>query len=234
MGGRVIAVVPTYNEAENIEELIRKLRALDVEVLVVDDRSPDGTWQIVERMSGEDAEVHLLVRDENRGRGFAGREGFIKALEMGADMIVEMDADFSHRPEDLPRLLEAASKYDVVLGSRLVPGGEDVGRGWFRRVLTKLSCAYARAVLGIGVRDVNSGYRVFTREAMKKIDPYRLRSAGPAIVHESLYYAHKAGLNIGEVPIRFVERARGESNLGMKRLLESALRNLKLRILGHA
>ena len=235
MDKRVIVMVPTYNEAENIEELINKLRALDVEVLVVDDRSPDRTWEIVQRIAEKDPKVHLLVRDENPGRGYAGRDGFIKALEMGADIIVEMDADLSHRPEELPKLLEALEKggYDIILGSRLVEGGQDVGRSWLRRFLTKVSCAYARFVLGINVRDINSGYRVFTREAMKKIDPYRIRSAGPAIVHESLYYAHKAGLKIGEVPITFVERQRGESNLGVRRLIESALRDLKLRITGH-
>lgn len=227
-------MIPTYNEAENIEQLVKALRAQSVEVLVVDDRSPDGTWQIVERLKAEDSGVHLLVRDEKKGRGFAGRDGFIKALEMGADVIVEMDADFSHRPEDLPKLLEAIEQFDVVLGSRLVAGGKDVDRNWIRRFITKVSCAYARFMLGVKVKDVNSGYRVFTREAMKKIDPYRLRSAGPAIVHESLYYAKKAGLKIGEVPIIFVDRARGRSNLSIRRLVESAYRDLKLGIFGHA
>ena len=234
MDKRVIVMVPTYNEAENIEMLIRGLRAQNVEVLVVDDRSPDGTWQIVEKLSKDDSKIHMVVRDEKKGRGFAGREGFVRALEMGADIIVEMDADFSHRPADLPRLLEGIKQYDVVLGSRLIAGGKDVERGWLRKLITKASCAYARIILGLKVRDVNSGYRAFTQDAMEKIDPYRLRSAGPAIVHESLYYAHKANLKIGEVPITFVERARGKSNLSIKRLVESAIRDLKLKFLGHA
>ncbi|HHI68332.1 MAG TPA: glycosyltransferase, partial [Planctomycetes bacterium] len=169
---KVAVTVPTYNEAENIGDLLDALLSLPVEglhVLVVDDDSPDGTWRIVEERARRDDRIHLLHRKENRGRGLAGKAGFLEALRMGADVVVEMDADFSHHPSHVPdhlRALEGGA--DVVLGSRAVPGGADLGRPWWRRAVTRAANAYIRLVLGVRVRDCNSGFRCFTREALER------------------------------------------------------------------
>lgn len=217
---RAVATLPTYNEAPNIEILIGKLRVMGVEVLVADDNSPDGTARIVERLAAADPGVRLLLRKEKKGRGYAGAEAFAAALSMGARRIVEMDADLSHRPEDLPDLLAALDRgADVAVGSRFVPGGSDERPSRARRFLTRFSAAYARRVLGVPCRDCNSGYRAFTAYALGLIEPGSLVSEGPSIVHEVLLRAHRRGLRIMEVPIRFVDRQRGQSELSIGRLI---------------
>ena len=229
---KVIVTVPTWNEAGNIGRLIDEIRALpgDVEVLVADDDSPDGTWRILLEKAREDPGVHLLHRKGNRGRGTAGAEAYVKALEMGADVAGEMDADFSHQPSFIPELLEPINRYDIVIGSRLVPGGRDVGRPWFRRLVTRLSCRFAALVLGLGVRDANSGFRFFSRRALELADPAGAFSAGPAIVHELLFKAVRKKATVTEVPITFVERGLGESKLGFRTLLSGLWKVLELRI----
>ncbi|MBZ0272743.1 glycosyltransferase [bacterium] len=228
---RTIAVLPTYNERDNIATLIAGLRAQDVEVLVADDDSPDETWRLVGEMSEKDPGVHLLHRKNvERGRGVAGAEGFALALKMGAARIVEMDADLSHRPEDLPRLFEEIERRaHVVIGSRFAPGGVDERTSVFRRVLTLVSNAWARAVLGVPVRDCNSGYRVYTAYAMTLIEPATLTAQGPSVVHETLIRAHRRGLTIREAPIRFVDRDKGRSQLSFARLLDGWLAVLRYR-----
>jgi dolichol-phosphate mannosyltransferase len=219
---KVIVTVPTWNEAENIGRLIDEIRALPqgVEVLVADDDSPDGTWRIVEAKAKADPGVHLLRRTTNRGRGTAGAAAYVRALELGADAIGEMDADFSHDPTFIPALLEPLDRVDVVVGSRLVPGGRDVGRPWIRRFITGVSSRFARCVLGLPVRDANSGFRFFTRRALEWADPARAISTGPSIVHELLFKAVRAGATVAEVPITFVERERGETKLNVGRLVD--------------
>jgi len=218
---RTVVTVPTFNEAENIDRLITELRKLDLEVLVADDNSPDGTWQIVEKRAANDEGVHLLLRKEKKGRGYAGAEAFQQALEMGADRIVEMDADFSHQPKFIPNLLKALDDgADIAIGSRMAPGGQDLGRPQSRVWLTRFSCWYARTVLGMKVRDINTGFRAYTRESMEKINPSRLISTGPSIVHEVFGRAKQENLCIIEVPITFIERERGESELTFGRLLD--------------
>lgn len=228
---RVIVTLPTYNERENIEALITRIRALpgDIEVVVADDDSPDRTWEIVEKMAQKDRKIHLLRRIERKGRGYAGADAFRFALEAGAEQIVEMDADFSHDPRHIPELLARLEDADLVLGSRLVPGGRDVGRSFFRRLLTRLSNAYARALLGVPVRDCNSGFRAYRREVLERIDPSRLLSQGPSIVHEILYRAHLHHFRIAEVPVVFVDRQRGRSNLDLRKLIDGYLMVLRLR-----
>ena len=227
---RIIATIPTFNEAENIAELVRGLRERDVEVLVADDDSPDGTAKIVGEMSQNDPGIHLLLRKEKKGRGLAGAEAFSKALEMKAERIVEMDADLSHRPEDLPGLLAALDRgAQVVIGSRFVGKGRDARPSVIRRFLTRFSTAYARCVLGVHVRDCNSGFRAFTRDAMEIIEPGTLVSVGPSIVHEVLMRAHRRGLRIAEVPILFTDRTRGKSELSLGRLLGGFIQVLKIR-----
>jgi dolichol-phosphate mannosyltransferase len=172
----------------------------------------------------------VIRRASPRGRGLAGREGYLAALERGADAVVEMDADFSHDPELLPKLLgELQAGADVVLGSRFVPGGSDDDRGWVRRAITVLANSFTRSVLGLGVGDCNSGYRGFRRTALEAIDPASLTSKGPAIVQEVLYRAHRAGLRIVEVPLRFVDRQHGDSKLGVGLLLQGYLAVLRLK-----
>jgi len=226
-----MAMLPTYNEAENIRPLVEAL--LDVaegmEVVVVDDDSPDGTWRIVGEMAEADPRVHLVHRRGVRGRGSAGVAGFRYALEAGARFIVEMDADWSHHPRYIPPMLEAARGADVVIGSRLVAGGGERGRSAVRRFITRAANAYIRLVLGLPIRDCTSGYRVFRREALERIDLERMRSNGPAIVQEILVACKRAGCTFAEVPILFEQRRAGESTLTLKILLDGLISVLKFR-----
>jgi dolichol-phosphate mannosyltransferase len=231
---RTVVVIPTYNEAENLERLVDELRrvAPAAHLLVVDDRSPDGTGEIAERLAGTDPHVRVLHRDGPKGRGLAGRDGFLTALAMGADAVLEMDADFSHDPALVPRFLEALSAgADVVLGSRFVPGGSDLDRPWLRRAITRLANTYIRVVLGVPIGDCNSGYRAFTRRALEAIRPATLTSRGPSIVQEVLFRAHRAGARIVEIPLVFVDRRRGGSKLSLRLLFDGYVMILRLRIL---
>lgn len=228
---KIVVMVPTYNEAENIADLVRALRAVDVpgglEVLVADDDSPDGTWRIVEDLARADKRVHLLRRLKRRGRGSGGIDGFKAALALGADAVVEMDGDFSHRPEHIPALLEALDFYDLVLGSRFVKGGRDADRAVHRRVITFFVRLFIRRRFRIPVKDVSSGFRVFRREVLEALDLDDLRSVGPSVVLETLYKTHLLGFRIGEVPIVFVDRKRGQTKLDGLTLLETLVMALK-------
>jgi dolichol-phosphate mannosyltransferase len=230
---KIVVTIPTYNEAENIEGLARAVLDQDerIQVLVADDDSPDGTADIVRRLAAEEPRVHLLLRTEDRGRGRAGRDAFAWALQHRADLVFEMDADWSHHPRHLPEMIAALSNYDVVLGSRQVPGGEDVGRPPWRLWLTRASNLYVRTLLGMSVRDCNSGFRGFRRHALMIIDVSHAFSKGPAIVHELLYKAHRRNQSIIEVPIRFQERERGDSTLSFSTLMRSYVTVLWLRLL---
>jgi dolichol-phosphate mannosyltransferase len=229
---KTIVVVPTYDEVENVVPLLEAIRELgipELEALVVDDASPDGTARRVRDYALEHPFADVLERKGPRGRGLAGREGFVEALSRGAARIVEMDADFSHDPGYLPQLLDGLEEHDVVLGSRFVSGGKDTDRALWRRVLTTAANAYIRVVFGLGVRDANSGFRSYRREALEKLDPASLRSPGPAIVQEVLFRAHRLGLRIGEVPVVFSDRLRGDSKLGWWQLWQGYVTVLRLR-----
>jgi len=219
---RIVTTLPTYNEAENITDLIDALLAVSrhMEVLVIDDNSPDGTWRIVGERAKRDPRVHLLHRTTERGRGTAGIAGFRKALDLGADLIVEMDADWSHHPRHLREMIRATRRADVVIGSRLVPRGGEVGRGFHRKLITKGANLYIRLLLGFPVRDCTSGYRVFRRWVLEAIDWDRVQSTGPAIVQEVLVSAQALDARIVEVPILFEERRAGTSTLNSKILLK--------------
>lgn len=227
---KIVVTLPTYNEAGNVERLTRALLDVDprVEVLVADDDSPDGTWKLAQAMSEGDPRVHVLHRTKDRGRGFAGREAFQVALAMGADAVVEMDADFSHRPEHVPDLLRALETHDMAIGSRLVDGGADEGRGKHRVWITGISTFYNRTLLGLRVRDCNSGYRAYRRKVLEDIQLGSMVAQGPEIVPEVLIRAHRRGFSIHEVPIRFVEREEGESNLTFGKLLKVLAFTLRL------
>jgi dolichol-phosphate mannosyltransferase len=228
---KIVATLPTYNEAQNIPSLIESLLQVSrsLEVLVIDDNSPDGTWQVVAEMARNDSRIHLLHRTTERGRGTAGIAGFRRALELGADLVVEMDADWSHHPRFLRPMLQAARRADVVIGSRLVKGGGETGRNAVRTLITLLANTYIKAILGLPVRDCTSGYRVFRRRVLERIDWDRMRSTGPAIVQEVLVAARAMGARFTEVPILFEERRAGSSTFNSQIMLAGLAAQWRLR-----
>jgi dolichol-phosphate mannosyltransferase len=233
MPGPAWIVVPTYNEAENIEGLIAavltRLRA-ERRVLIVDDSSPDGTGEIADRLAGEHEEVEVLHRPAKQGIGPAYVAGFRRALEGGAALIGQMDADFSHDPGDLPRLMAAAEGADLVLGSRYVAGGGTAEWGPVRRMISRGGSAYARRVLGLGVRDLTGGFKIFHREVLEAIKLETIPSLGYAFQVETTYRAIKAGFRVLEVPITFHDRRVGDSKMTTEIVLEAAMRVPRMRM----
>ncbi len=227
---KAMAMIPTYNEAPNIELLLREILRQDpgIQAVVVDDSSPDGTAAIVERLRREDPRVHLIVRKE-RGRGTAGIVGFQYAVRQGADWVIEMDADFSHQPSYLPYFLREAADCDLLIASRLVPGGGERGRVFLRRWITRGANAYIRLVLGLPVKDCTSGYRVFRREVLERIDLDQIMSKGPPVVEEVLYKAYKRGFRIKEVPYILEERKAGQSTFNRRIMLDALRMMVKIR-----
>ena len=223
---RTIVIMPTYDERANLGGVAARLReaAPEVELLVVDDDSPDGTGLLADELATADPLVHVLHRHSKEGLGAAYRAGFAWALERGYDVLVEMDADGSHLPEQLPRLLAGLDRADVVVGSRWVDGGEVVGWPLHRRLISLGGSAYARLALGLPQRDVTGGYRAFRAEALERLRPAELRSQGYSFQVELLWQAEEAGLRIVEVPITFVERALGRSKMSGAIVLEAMLR----------
>ncbi len=213
--GRVVMVVPTYDEADNIAWVVGRLRAAqpDVDVLVVDDNSPDGTGALADELAAADAAVHVLHRAGKAGLGAAYLAGFAWALEAGYDVVGEMDADGSHQPEQLHRLLDALGGADLVIGSRWVPGGSVVNWPLRREALSRGGNLYVRMLLGISIRDATAGYRVFRRSALEKIDLSSVESTGYVFQTDLVTRCLRAGLTVREVPIEFVERVRGDSKM---------------------
>lgn len=226
----IIAVIPTYNEAGNIKQVVSEILALPLhmEVLVVDDLSPDGTYKIVEEIAAADKRVHLLLRKENRGRGWAGIDGFKKALELGGKYVVEMDGDGSHSPRFIPTMFANIGSHGMAIGSRYVRGGKDEARGLLRKSISGFARKYLAFALGTKLKDPTSGFRMFERSALEKIIP-KLSARDPFIVTEVIYFAKKAGINITEVPIEFMPRITGESKLKPATLLKYLLRVWLLR-----
>jgi dolichol-phosphate mannosyltransferase len=213
--GRVVMVVPTYNEVDNLEWIVRRLRANQpsVDVLVVDDGSPDGTGELADQLAAADTAVHVLHRGGKVGLGAAYLAGFAWALDAGYDVIGEMDADGSHQPEQLDRLLTALADADLVIGSRWVPGGSVVNWPLRRELLSRGGNLYVRMLLGIDVRDATAGYRLFRRSSLEKIDLSSVRSTGYVFQTDLVTRCLRAGLVVREVPIEFVERVRGDSKM---------------------
>ncbi|HBU69239.1 MAG TPA: dolichyl-phosphate beta-D-mannosyltransferase [Elusimicrobia bacterium] len=228
---KIIAMIPTYNEAGNIAALIERLLSLplNIEVLIADDNSPDGTCKIVESLASKDSRVHLLLRKENRGRGWAGIDGFKKALELGADWVVEMDGDLSHDPRFIPDFVNNSGSCDVVIGSRYVPGGKDEARTFLRQAISGFARKYLAAVLGVKVQDPTSGFRMFSKSALEKILP-NLSSRDPFIVTEVLFYLKKYNIKIKESPIEFMPRGKGQSKLKPATLIKYLFRVWKLKL----
>jgi dolichol-phosphate mannosyltransferase len=224
--GRVIMVVPTYNEALNLEPLLERLRRLqpDVDVLVVDDSSPDGTGELADTMAAEDPAVTVLHRTTKEGLGAAYLNGFQVALARGYDVIGEMDADGSHQPEQLQSLLDALPGADLVIGSRWVPGGSIENWPRHRELLSRAGNFYTRTLLGIGVRDATAGYRLFRRTTLERIGLHQVESAGYVFQADLAFRTLRAGLRVVEVPIEFIERERGDSKMSRRVATESLRR----------
>ena len=222
----MVVVIPTYNELENLAWIVGRLRASvpGADVLVVDDDSPDGTGDLADELAGADPQVSVLHRTEKAGLGAAYLHGFRIALERGYDVIGEMDADGSHQPEQLPLLLAALGHADLVIGSRWVAGGSVVNWPLTRKALSVGGNLYARVLLGIPLRDITAGYRLFRRTTLERIDLDTVESAGYIFQTDLAFRTLRAGLVVTEVPIEFVERVRGESKMSRDIATESLRR----------
>lgn len=213
--GRVLVVIPTYNEADNVVVITERLRQSvpTVEILIADDNSPDGTGAVADRLAAADEFVHVLHRSGKQGLGAAYVAGFGWAREHGYDAVAEMDADGSHAPEELPRLLDAARDADVVIGSRWTSGGAVVNWPWHRQVLSRGGNLYTRLALGMPVSDATGGFRIYRVPALDKMDFESVASQGYSFQVELSWRAHQAGLRTVEVPITFAERKHGASKM---------------------
>lgn len=232
-GGRVeaVVVVPTYNEGENLVELVHRLLGLpcSLEVIVVDDASPDGTGVIADRLAGTFPQVTVVHRPGKGGRGSACIAGFRVALRRDADYICEMDADLSHDPDDLPALLRKGAECDVVIGSRYAEGARIVNWPPVRRVFSRLANQYARAVLGIRIRDYTNGFRCYRKAVLAAVDFSRIDTHGHAVLSEMAFQLHRRGFRIEEVPTVFTDRRRGTSNVSLGEIADAFLSLLRLR-----
>src|SRR6201996_1748918 len=224
--GRVLIVMPTYNERQNLEIMAGRIRESvpDADLLVVDDNSPDGTGDLADKLAEADPHVQVMHRTEKAGRGRAYVAGFTWALERGYDLIVEMDADGSHRPEDLPKLLVAAARSNAVIGSRYVPGGTVVNWPKSREFLSKGANLYNRIMLGVQVKDATGGFRVYRAATLRRIDLNGIESAGYCFQIDMTLRVLQAGMTITEVPITFVERERGASKMSRTVIIEAFTR----------
>ena len=221
---QVLVVLPTFNEAANIERILREVRKSlpAASVLVVDDSSPDGTAELAQRVGEELGQIELLVRPEKNGLGPAYRAGFAWGLERGYDGFVEMDSDFSHDPAALPSLVAPFEQgSELVIGSRYVAGGSIPDWSFRRRMLSRFGNRYAKALLGLGVEDSTAGFRVYAATLLRRIDLDSVRADGYGFQIEMTYRARRAGAQITEVPIRFVDRVEGLSKMSMSTVTEA-------------
>lgn len=234
---KVIVVLPTYNERENITRIVPALFALNIpnfHVLVVDDNSPDGTGKIVQDLANDSAyegKLNLLHRSEKQGLGPAYIEGFKQALALGADLVIQMDADLSHQPNYIPQLLEQARSRDIVIGSRYAGGGSvDEGWGPLRKLLSWwANRVYAPAILGVPIRDATGGFRIYRRDCLIGMDLDKVKANGYVFMVELAFVAHRLAYRIGEIPIHFPDRQHGDSKMSGLIAFEAALRVWQIR-----
>jgi dolichol-phosphate mannosyltransferase len=225
--------LPTYNERENLEPMVAALGAVlgdDGVVLVIDDNSPDGTGEIADRLAEAHDWVHVLHRPHKEGLGPAYLAGFKRALDLGADLVMEMDCDFSHDPADVPRLTAAAEDADLVIGSRYVPGGGTRNWGLVRRLISRGGSLYAQLLLGVPVRDLTGGFKCYRRAVLETSDLDAIDSKGYAFQIETTYLAIRAGFRVVEIPIVFVDRQVGGSKMSKAIVLEAVWKVPLLRI----
>lgn len=233
---RLAICLPTYNERENLEAIVRALgdvfarEGLDGRVLVVDDASPDGTGELADRLAAELDWVDVLHRERKEGLGPAYLAGFRRVLAEGAELVLEMDSDFSHDPREVPRLVAATGEADLVIGSRYAPGGGVGNWGLLRRAISRGGCLYAQAILGFGVRDSTAGFKAFRREVLEAIDLDAIDSKGYAFQIETTYRAIRKGFRVAEVPITFVDRETGSSKMSRRIVLEAVVKVPALRL----
>ncbi|KRF17455.1 dolichol-phosphate mannosyltransferase [Nocardioides sp. Soil797] len=208
-------VIPTYNESLNIEWIVSRLRTAQpgVDVMIVDDNSPDGTGDLADKLAAEDSQISVVHRTEKAGLGAAYLNGFRVALDAGYDVIGEMDADGSHQPEQLHRLLDALRTADLVIGARWIPGGSVVNWPRSREILSRGGNLYVRMLLGVKIKDATAGFRVFKRATLEAIDIDNVESAGYVFQTDMAWRTLQAGLTVREVPIEFIERERGDSKM---------------------
>lgn len=228
--GRVLVIIPTFNEAQNIEAIVARLRSSvpEAHILVVDDQSPDGTGELADALAQRDDQVHVLHRAGKEGLGAAYLAGFRWGLERGYDVLVEHDADGSHQPEQLPLLLEALSHADMVKGSRYVPGGSVVNWPWHRLFLSRGGSLYIRLMLGMPYRDITGGFNAFRAETLRAIIDLPIDRRGYGIQRDLTWHAHRNGFRVVEVPIQFVEREFGDSKMGRNVVLEAILSTTRM------
>ena len=224
--GQALVIIPTYNEAENIKSIVGRVRASvpEAHVLIADDNSPDGTGKIADELVAEDDQVQVLHRKGKEGLGAAYLAGFAWGLEHGYGVLIEMDADGSHQPEELPRLLTALKGADLVLGSRWVPGGRVVNWPKSREFISRGGSLYSRALLDVAIRDVTGGFRAFRRETLEGLGLAEVASQGYCFQVDLARRAIKAGYHVVEVPITFVEREFGDSKMSRDILVEALWR----------
>ena len=227
---RPVVCLPTYNERENLERMLHALGGHGVSVLVIDDSSPDGTGELADRLAQELDHVEVLHRPRKEGLGPAYLAGFRRALAAGAELILEMDCDFSHDPADVPRLLAAVEKADVAVGSRYVAGGSVLDWGLVRRFVSAGGSFYARVLLGVGVRDLTAGFKCYRRAVLETIDLDAISSLGYAFQIETTYRALRAGFRVVEVPIVFADREHGGSKMSKGIVLEAMWKVPALRL----
>jgi dolichol-phosphate mannosyltransferase len=228
---RTLVIIPTYNESENIERLVHEVftNLPHTEILIIDDNSPDGTGRIADTLAGLKSAVHVIHRPKKMGMGNAYNHGFRYAVEHGYDVVFEMDADFSHKPSDLPRLLDGLQHNGLVIGSRYVDGGGTVNWGISRKLISRFGNFYARVILGMRVRDITAGFRCYNVEALKKVDLDQVKADGYGFQVEMAYRIKQAGYSIKEVPITFEDRRAGQSKMSKDIVIEAFIRVLMMR-----
>ena len=229
---KVLVVLPTYNERENIELMVKAILDLEhtpaakklglekLQILVVDDNSPDGTGELADKLADKHPDKTYVIHRTERGRGSAGIAGFKYALSQDVDYIIEMDADFSHEPGDIPRFLTEAEQYDIVIGSRCIPGGKSGSRSFTRHLVSRGADLYTRLVLGINIKDCHGGYRCYRKQALSCLNFDDFYSKGYSITIESLHKLLRNGCSYKEIPIVFRERCRGTSKFSIIQRLE--------------
>jgi dolichol-phosphate mannosyltransferase len=224
--GKVLVIIPTYNEAENVKPIVKRVRASvpDADILIADDNSPDGTGKLADELAAGDDQVHVLHRKGKEGLGAAYLAGFQWGIDHDFGVLVEMDADGSHQPEELPRLLTALKGADLVLGSRWIPGGRVVNWPKSREFLSRGGSTYSRFMLDVPIRDVTGGYRAFRKETLEGLGMGEVASAGYCFQVDLAWRAVKAGYHVVEVPITFVERERGDSKMNRGIVVEALWR----------
>ncbi len=218
----VTVVLPTYNESENLADIAAAITAHGYKLLVVDDASPDGTGPLADQLAASNPRMSVLHRDRKEGLGPAYAAGFNEALDAGADVLIEMDADFSHDPADLPKLVEAVGGgADLAIGSRYVPGGDTEGWPAIRRWVSKLGNLYAKTMLGVPANDITAGFRAFRASSLRRLPYESAQASGYGFQVEMAWRAHEEGMTITEVPIVFRDRERGTSKMGLSIVIEA-------------